>query len=210
MKKICFLTSLLVLIVSCLCGCGNRGRSLAARAEPLARPGAANTANSDTSRNPLKLALKDPRIEVHKAQRRLFLYSDGKLVRTYKIGLGLSPVGDKERQGDHRTPEGEFYLFIKNPKSAFYLSLGLSYPSPAHAERGLRDGRITRAQYDEIIKANKQKLTPPQHTKLGGDIFIHGNGAGSDWTWGCVALENDEMKELYDAVGVGTPVIIKP
>src|SRR5215813_15170020 len=207
--KIYLFSSLLVLLVlAVLCGHANEG--LLSAGGELAPPTRANTANSDTSRTPLKLPLKDPRIEVHKAQRLLFLYSDGKLVRTYKIGLGLSPVGDKERQGDHRTPEGEFYLFIKNPKSAFYLSLGVSYPSPAHAERGLRDGRITRAQYDEIIKANKQKLTPPQHTKLGGDIFIHGNGAGSDWTWGCVALENDEMKELYDAVGVGTPVIIKP
>ena len=162
------------------------------------------------ARTPLKLPLKDPRVEVHKGERKLFLYAENKLVRTYKIGLGLSPVGDKVRSGDHRTPEGDFYIFIRNPKSAFYLSLGVSYPNAAHAARGLRDGLINRGQYDQITEAIKQKRTPPQHTRLGGDIFIHGNGASSDWTWGCVALENDDMKELYDALAVGTPVTIKP
>jgi lipoprotein-anchoring transpeptidase ErfK/SrfK len=60
------------------------------------------------------------------------------------------------------------------------------------------------------VDANKRKVAPPQYTKLGGLIYIHGNGAGSDWTLGCVALENEEMKELFDSVTVGTPVTIKP
>jgi murein L,D-transpeptidase YafK len=158
---------------------------------------------------PLKLPLISPRIVVKKAERKLFLYSAGKLVRTYHVGLGLSPVGDKVRQGDRRTPEGDFYIFTKNDKSAFYLSLGVSYPNAAHAERGLRDGLITRAQYESIISALDAKQAPPQNTKLGGDIYIHGNGASSDWTWGCVALENDDVRELFNAVPVGTPVRIE-
>ncbi len=132
------------------------------------------------------------------------------LSRTYRIGLGLSPVGDKVRAGDRRTPEGEFYIFTKNERSAFYLSLGLSYPNTAHAERGLRDGLITRAQYDAITRALRAKKAPPQNTHLGGDIYIHGNGAQSDWTWGCVALENEDIRELFNAVNVATPVIIEP
>jgi lipoprotein-anchoring transpeptidase ErfK/SrfK len=56
----------------------------------------------------------------------------------------------------------------------------------------------------------KRKTAPPQYTQLGGLIYIHGNGAGKDWTWGCVALENADIKELYDAVSVGTPVKILP
>jgi L,D-peptidoglycan transpeptidase YkuD (ErfK/YbiS/YcfS/YnhG family) len=74
----------------------------------------------------------------------------------------------------------------------------------------LRDGLITQAQHDAIVEANRKKTGPPQYTKLGGLIYIHGNGARSDWTWGCVALENGDMKELFDAVSVGTPVTIKP
>lgn len=89
------------------------------------------------------------------------------------------------RQGDRRTPEGEFYIFTKNDKSAFYLSLGVSYPNIEDAERGLRDGMITRGQHDAIVRATRNKRTPPQNTRLGGTIYIHGNGASSDWTWGC-------------------------
>lgn len=159
---------------------------------------------------PLKLPLKNPRIVVLKGKRRLELHSDGAVVRSYKIGLGLNPVPDKLRQGDRATPEGEFYIFTRNDKSAFYLSLGISYPNVEDAERGLRDGLISRAQHDAIVRAIKRKATPPQNTRLGGDIFIHGNGASSDWTWGCVALENEHVKELFHAVPVGTPVTIKP
>jgi murein L,D-transpeptidase YafK len=120
------------------------------------------------------------------------------------------PSGDKVRQGDRRTPEGDFYIFTKNDKSAYYLSLGLSYPNRAAAERGSRDHLINRREFDAIVNALHAKKAPPQNTLLGGDIYIHGNGARSDWTWGCVALENEDIRELFDAIVVGTPVTIKP
>jgi murein L,D-transpeptidase YafK len=154
--------------------------------------------------------IEKPRIVVYKSARKLELYSGKTLRRTYRVGLGFSPVADKKREGDGATPEGEFYVFVKNSKSAYYLSLGISYPNVEDAERGLRDGLITRAEYDAIREAIRKKKAPPQYTKLGGLIYIHGHGAGSDWTWGGVALENNEMKELYEAVEVGTPVTIKP
>jgi murein L,D-transpeptidase YafK len=197
------LASLLCLSAACLTKSAARPGPRAANQERAFEQSAVNRA-------PLKLPLRDPKIVVKKAQRQLLLFSAGKLVRTYRIGLGLSPVGDKVRSGDRRTPEGEFYIFTKNDRSAFYLSLGLSYPNPAHAERGLRDGLITRPQYDAITRALRAKKAPPQDTHLGGDIYIHGNGAQSDWTWGCVALENEDIRELFDAVSVGTPVTIEP
>ena len=160
--------------------------------------------------NALVLQIEKPRIVVYKKDRKLELYSDQTLLRTYRVGLGFSPVADKQREGDGATPEGDFYIFVKNNKSAYYLSLGVSYPNTEDAERGLRDGLITKPQRDAIVEANRNKTAPPQYTKLGGLIYIHGHGAKSDWTWGCVALENDDIKELYDAVSVGTPVTIKP
>src|SRR2546422_3625427 len=170
-------------------------------------PSSNSSANQPNEQiQPLQLPLRQPRIVVKKAQRQLLLFSADKLVRTYRIGLGSSPVGDKVRQGDRRTPEGDFNIFTKNDKSAFYLSLGVSYPNATHAERGLRDGLITKAQYDAIMRALKAKKTPPQNTRLGGDIYIHGNGAQSDWTWGCAALENEDIRELFKAMNVGTPV----
>lgn len=200
----------LVVMTALLSGCGSSATPLPARAQPVTVAPEPKSSANQVARAPLTLPLKNPRIEVRKAERKLFLYSDDKLVRTYKVGLGLSPVGDKERSGDHRTPEGDYYVFIKNPKSAFYLSLGVSYPNLAHAKRGLRDGLINKSQYDQIVEANRQRKTPLQRTKLGGDIFIHGHGASSDWTWGCVALENEDIRELYDVTAVGTAVTIKP
>jgi murein L,D-transpeptidase YafK len=154
--------------------------------------------------------ISDPHIVVYKKARKLELYSGKNLLRSWRVGLGFNPVADKQREGDGATPEGEFYVFVKNSKSAYYLSLGVSYPNAEDAARGLRDGLITKAQRVAIVEAIRKKKAPPQYTKLGGLIYIHGHGAGSDWTLGCVALENEHMKELYDAVSVGTPVTIKP
>ena len=158
----------------------------------------------------IALPVEKPRIVVYKSERKLEFYSDQTLLRTYRVGLGFSPISDKKREGDGATPEGDFYIFVKNNKSAYYLSLGISYPNAEDAARGLRDGLITKAQHAAIIKAIRKQTAPPQYTKLGGLIYIHGHGASSDWTWGCVALENEHIKELYDAVSVGTPVTIKP
>jgi len=158
----------------------------------------------------VSLPVEKPLIVVYKSERKLEFYSDQTLLRTYRIGLGFSPVADKQREGDGATPEGEFYVSVKNNKSAYYLSLGVSYPNAEDAARGLRDGLITKAQHDAIVEAHRKKTAPPQYTKLGGLIYIHGHGAKSDWTLGCVALENEDMKELYDAVPLGTPVTIKP
>lgn len=160
--------------------------------------------------DPLKLPLKNPSIVVYKSKRLLELYSEADLVHSYRVGLGFSPVDDKKREGDGRTPEGDFYVFVKNPRSAYYLSLGISYPNIEDADRGLRDRLISKAQHRKIVDAIRNRKAPPQYTALGGLIYIHGNGSQSDWTWGCVALENEPMKELYDAVEVGTPVKILP
>jgi len=159
---------------------------------------------------PLSLPIEKPRIVVYKRERKLEFYSDEKVLRTYRIGLGFNPVADKQREGDGATPEGDFYVFVKNNRSAYYLSLGVSYPNAEDAERGFRDGLINRTQYKTILEAIRKKAAPPQYTKLGGLIYIHGNGASRDWTWGCVALENGDIKELFDAVSVGTPVKILP
>jgi len=165
--------------------------------------------NGERNNALLKLPLVNPRIVVTKSRQVLQLYSDGKVVRTYRVGLGLSPVEDKIRAGDRRTPEGEFYICMKNPHSQFYRSLEISYPNQKHAERGIRDGLITRAQYNQIVSALNRKRVPPQNTRLGGELLIHGNGSQSDWTWGCVALDDKDIRELFDAVPIGTPVIIE-
>jgi murein L,D-transpeptidase YafK len=180
------------------------------------RHGTSQPANADPETNhrvannsPLTLPLVNPKIVVIKHKRLLKLYSNDAVVRTYRVALGLNPVDDKVRQGDRCTPEGGFYICLKNHKSQFYLSLGLSYPNREDAERGLRDHLITRAQRDQIVRAIAMKRMPPQNTRLGGELFIHGGGSQSDWTWGCIALDNKDIRELFDAVPAGTTVTIE-
>jgi lipoprotein-anchoring transpeptidase ErfK/SrfK len=157
---------------------------------------------------PLRLPLVQPEIVVFKSRRRLMLFSNGKVVRTYRVGLGQNPVEDKVKEGDLRTPEGQFYIFTKNEKSTYYLSLGLSYPNIEDAKRGLRDGLIDQKQHDRIVNAIHRKTTPPQNTALGGQIYIHGKGSQSDWTLGCIALDDGDMQELFNAVPPGTTVVV--
>lgn len=149
-------------------------------------------------------------IVVRKAEHKLYLYEGGELRKTYPIALGTSPAGHKTRQGDRKTPEGTYYICRKNPRSQFYLSLGLSYPNRQDAAEGLKAKLINKRQHDRILRALGRGDCPPWDTALGGEIFIHGNGSSPDWTWGCVALDDPQMKELYDLLPLGTEVVIEP
>jgi murein L,D-transpeptidase YafK len=160
------------------------------------------------------------RILIKKEERKLYLYSleNGKerLFKIYPIALGANPTGAKRKQGDGATPEGDYYITHKNARSKFYLSMGVSYPNVADADQGIKAGLITKSERQAIVSAIRARSKPPQNTKLGGDIFIHGGGTGKlfgvvrDWTLGCVALENDEIKELFELIPVKTPVRIAP
>ena len=135
------------------------------------------------------------RIVIEKAARRMQLIQDGQPVRTYRIALGFTPDGDKLRQGDGKTPEGEFTIDRRNDESAFHLSIGLNYPQP-----------------EDVARAAASGYSP------GGDIFIHGQPNAlpdglkikGDWTAGCVALTNAEMREVWAVTPIGTKVEIRP
>lgn len=154
--------------------------------------------------------MENPHILVKKKERKLQIFDGEKLIKSYTISLGFAPEGDKEIEGDGKTPEGEFYIFTKNPESTFFLSLGVSYPNIEDAERGLKNNLITQEEHDEIVKAINEKAMPPQKTKLGGEIYIHGGGCKADWTAGCMALENEEMQEIFDAIEIGANIKIEP
>ena len=172
------------------------------------------------------------RIVVAKRSRSLRLMWDDRIERSYSIVLGRNAAADKVVEGDHATPLGEFYICAKNPRSKFFLSLCISYPNAEDAQRGLAAGLITEEEHMQILHAIAEKKMPPQHTRLGGEIYIHGHagdgggeergnggsgdesgapGAASvkDWTRGCIALGNADMRELFDRVAIGTAVIIK-
>jgi murein L,D-transpeptidase YafK len=153
--------------------------------------------------------LRRPTILVEKSKKLLTVFDDGQVVKRYPAAVGGN-VGDKEREGDKRTPEGEFYVCIKKPTTKYVRALGLSYPDIEDAQRGLRQGLIGQGDYDRIAWAIRNRRQPPWETKLGGAILIHGDRRGGRDTQGCVALEDKDILELYPKIPMGTRVIIRP
>jgi murein L,D-transpeptidase YafK len=136
-------------------------------------------------------------VVVRKAKRQMILLREGKAVRSYLVALGRTPTGPKRRQGDGKTPEGEYAIIGRNKHSSYHRSLRISYPNGDDQARARRAGVNT-----------------------GGDIMIHGlpNGMGkigaahrlNDWTEGCIAVTNDEIEEIWRLVRDGTPIRIEP
>lgn len=149
-----------------------------------------------------------PRAVIRKAERVLALYSGESLVKEYDVGLG-KPDGDKQREGDRKTPEGTFYVCTRLERSRFHRFLGISYPAPEDAERGLRAGIISTAEHAAILQAHQRRRRPPWDTPLGGAVGIHGGGGGYDWTLGCIAVDNGAVEELFGVLRLGTPVEIR-
>lgn len=154
--------------------------------------------------------MSDQKIVVRKGDRRLDLIDGESIVHSYPIALGSEPLGSKRIEGDGKTPEGRFYIFGKNVLSKYTLAIGISYPGPIDAMRGLESKLISPGMYDAIIHASSSAAMPPQKTGLGGEIYIHGGGLEGDWTEGCIALDDEDIKQLFDAVEPGMSVEILP
>jgi len=137
------------------------------------------------------------RILVEKSVRKLSLLDHGRVVKTYRVSLGSTPIGRKEREGDGRTPEGIYKIDSRNPNSKFHLALHVSYPNA-----------------DDRARARRLHVSP------GGDIMIHGVpnrwrllGAviqRTDWTAGCISVSDDDIEEIWRAVPNGAIVEIRP
>lgn len=140
---------------------------------------------------------KVDQILVLKSERRMHLLSNGEPIKTYRISLGKQPKGHKRFEGDKRTPEGMYWIDWRNPRSRYYLSLHVSYPNAR-----------------DIQYARSRGLSP------GGMIMIHGTPDseetpewyfhGLDWTDGCIALKNSDMREVWALVPDGTLIEIRP
>ena len=137
------------------------------------------------------------KILIEKKERRLMLISKGEVLKTYKIALGGTPNGPKERQGDNKTPEGTYFIDSRNKDSHYHLSLHISYPNERDKKR-----------------AKELGVSP------GGNIMIHGIKIGFswvgdshtevDWTKGCIAVTDEEIEEIEKAAPNGTIVEIRP
>ncbi len=159
----------------------------------------------------------DPRLQgtvavVLKEARRVALYQDGALHHCWPAGLAASYApGSKQRRGDMRTPEG-WYATSDKPWSQFYGAIAVHYPDADDARTGLAAGRIDAATAARIEAAVAAGRKPPQDTRLGGEILVHGGGGSRDWTLGCVALDDDHLDTLRAALpaGMRTELLILP
>jgi murein L,D-transpeptidase YafK len=152
------------------------------------------------------------RIVIDKTARLLTLQVGDAPQRRYPVEIGRNTAAHKCVEGDEATPLGEYYICAKNPRSQFFLSLCISYPNAADAERGLSAGLITAAEHAEILAAVRERRMPPQHTRLGGEIYLHGEAprGAAPGTRGCIALSNAGIQELFELVPIGTGVSIRP
>ena len=147
--------------------------------------------------HPLPADAHADRVVVEKSVRKLTLFRGETPLKSYSVALGRAPEGTKEREGDHRTPEGRYVIDAHKLDSAFHRALHISYPSPADSAAAAQRG-----------------------VKPGGDIMIHGlrNGLGwlgafhrvVDWTAGCIAVTDKQIEEIYRTVPNGTPIEIRP
>lgn len=131
-------------------------------------------------------------IVVSKIDRELTLYRNGVALHTYPAGLGFNFLSDKLYSGDRATPEGNYRIIKKVPGSKYFRGLLLDYPNAEDQRR--------------FARAKKGGLLPAS-ARIGGLIEIHGGGKDG-MTYGCVALEDKQILELYNTVDVGTPVVI--
>jgi len=161
------------------------------------------------------------KLVIWKSNYTVTLYKGETPVKTYRAVFGKGyQDGDKQRMGDKRTPEGDFYICTMNHSKRFYKFMGLSYPGLKHAEHGLQSRMISPAEYSLIKKATEARQPPPWETRLGGAVGLHGrmldagtaqqHYVGANWTDGCIALDNADIEEIYNVVSLGTPVTILP
>ena len=151
------------------------------------------------------------RIYVSKLSKELTLIVDNKILGKWPCSMGeFSANGTKQRQGDRTTPTGDYYICVRNDKSAYHLSLGLSYPDKEAADRGFADGIISQEEKDAIYTAIDNKVCPPWNTALGGAIMIHGNYQKGIPTAGCVAVSNDVMDIIWPYGQLGIKVTVGP
>lgn len=137
------------------------------------------------------------RVVVEKAERKLHLMKGGEPFRTFDIALGIEPEGDKREEGDNRTPEGLYWLDLRNPDSDYFLSIRISYPNAADRRAARRMG-----------------VDP------GGQIMIHGQPNSptwspayyrqTDWTNGCIAVSNSDMIDIWLMTPARVPIEIRP
>jgi hypothetical protein len=152
------------------------------------------------------------------SKRNLCFKYKEEIIKEYTIGAGKkTDEGFKEIEGDKKTPIGEFFICEKTeyyPSKKYIGSrwMMLSYPNNEAADKGRDKSLISQEVFNEIRESISNKKTPPQNTKLGNYIGIHGGARPEyprDWTAGCIGMYDQDVEEIYEYLKVGSRVVIK-
>ena len=132
------------------------------------------------------------------------------------IAIGRYGTTADKRKGDNKTPLGHFIVAWITDNTSFHRFFGFNYPNKELAERAFQAGHLDQKSWNKIRRAFASNRLPPQDTVLGGNLGLHGIGAGDptiheqyNWTNGCIALTNDQIDRLATWVKIGTPVEIR-
>ena len=137
------------------------------------------------------------RLVVMKSKRQMWAYNQDTLVKIYPISLGKSPIGHKQFEGDKKTPEGIYRINERNPNSAYHKNLGISYPNAEDKAYALSQGKSPGGLIKIHGLPNKFPDNGRQHLR-------------KDWTDGCIAVTNEEIDELFNAVVHNAEIDIRP
>lgn len=156
-------------------------------------------------------------VDVDSAKRVMRVLRGDKVLAVFEpVSVGRWGVSEQKRRGDGKTPLGEYRIAWVKSTGHFGPFMGFDYPSLARAEKGFAAGEISKAEFDAIQKAHAEGRAPPQNTKLGGSIGIHGLGRADpgihqdlNWTRGCIAVTNTQMNQIMSLVGKGAVVRIR-
>ena len=155
-------------------------------------------------------------VDVDSAKREMRVLRGDKVLAVFNpVSVGRWGVTEDKRGGDGKTPLGDYQIAWVKSRGGFGPFIGFNYPSLARAKKGLAAGEISQAEFDAIQEAHAEGRVPPQNTRLGGFIGIHGLGLADpeihrdlNWTKGCVAVTNAQMSQLMGLLGKGALVRI--
>lgn len=132
------------------------------------------------------------------------------------IAIGRYGTDTDRRRGDNTTPLGHFTIAWITDDTPYHRFFGFRYPNKERAKRAFQAGDLDKETWNTIRQAFASGRLPPQDTLLGGNLGIHGIGAGDinvheqyNWTNGCVALTNDQIDRLTTWIRVGTLIEIR-
>ena len=157
-------------------------------------------------------------VVVMKSARRIMRFTHGNLLHTaemgaacWTIGLGPSPEGHKQKEGDGKTPEG-WYRSSDKPWSQWYAAIAIHYPNQQDVSDAVSKQRIDPDLASAMTHDLKRGQKPAQTSPLGGEILIHGGGSRTDWTLGCIAMHNADIDALRSTLPTAmvTDVLILP